>query len=68
MSGDLRAWHEKKKESKRPSLISNQDKHIGDYSNICYAGIDCYIPSEKKCAPQLPPDGFSCGNRKVMSS
>ncbi|GFR81678.1 A disintegrin and metalloproteinase with thrombospondin motifs 1, partial [Elysia marginata] len=41
-----------------------RDKHTDGYSNICYAGIDCFIPTENKCAPQLPPDGFSCGDRK----
>ncbi|KAH9503125.1 hypothetical protein Btru_070003 [Bulinus truncatus] len=41
-----------------------RDHHMSDYSSICFAGIYCYSPTFKQCIPKLPPDGFSCGNRK----
>ncbi|XP_012935843.2 uncharacterized protein LOC101854074 [Aplysia californica] len=41
-----------------------RDQHIGDYSNTCYGGIYCYRPADQQCVPKLPPEGFSCGNRK----
>ncbi|KAI8788671.1 mucin-2 [Biomphalaria glabrata] len=41
-----------------------RDQHISDYSSICFAGVYCYSPELKQCYPKLPPDGFSCGNKK----
>ena len=45
-----------------------QEKHADGYEETCYRGIYCYREETKVCVLKLPPDGMSCGDRKVESN